>query len=131
MFTHICFLIIPYRVHAAVPFLLQKEFHASVNNIVLSLNCSYEYRLRVALGPAGELSLTSRVRNTNADGKPFSFTFAYHTYFSVSDIRYWQRDPILACFFQIFINCSGGAQLLSKTVRRSYPIRHKTHKQSS
>ncbi|KAG6586093.1 hypothetical protein SDJN03_18826, partial [Cucurbita argyrosperma subsp. sororia] len=47
---------------------------------------SYEYRLRVALGPAGELSLTSRVRNTNADGKPFSFTFAYHTYFSVSDI---------------------------------------------
>ncbi|XP_022969606.1 putative glucose-6-phosphate 1-epimerase [Cucurbita maxima] len=47
---------------------------------------SYEYRLRVALGPAGELLLTSRVRNTNADGKPFSFTFAYHTYFSVSDI---------------------------------------------
>ncbi|KAG6598880.1 hypothetical protein SDJN02_08165, partial [Cucurbita argyrosperma subsp. argyrosperma] len=47
---------------------------------------SYEYRLRVSLGPSGELSLTSRVRNTNADGKPFSFTFAYHTYFSVSDI---------------------------------------------
>ncbi|XP_065849655.1 putative glucose-6-phosphate 1-epimerase [Euphorbia lathyris] len=47
---------------------------------------SFEYRLRVALGPGGDLMLTSRIRNTNADGKPFSFTFAYHTYFSVSDI---------------------------------------------
>ncbi|KAM7267669.1 hypothetical protein ACFE04_009835 [Oxalis oulophora] len=47
---------------------------------------SYEFRLRVALGPGGDLMLTSRIRNTGADGKPFSFTFAYHTYFSVSDI---------------------------------------------
>ncbi|XP_014509088.1 putative glucose-6-phosphate 1-epimerase isoform X1 [Vigna radiata var. radiata] len=47
---------------------------------------SFEFRLRVALGPGGELMLTSRIRNTNNDGKPFSFTFAYHTYFSVSDI---------------------------------------------
>ncbi|CAL9192419.1 unnamed protein product [Musa hybrid cultivar] len=47
---------------------------------------SYEFRLRVALGLGGDLMLTSRIRNTNADGKPFSFTFAYHTYFSVSDI---------------------------------------------
>ncbi|ONI27352.1 hypothetical protein PRUPE_1G081500 [Prunus persica] len=47
---------------------------------------SYEYRLRVALGPGGDLTLISRIRNTNSDGKPFSFTFAYHTYFSVSDI---------------------------------------------
>ncbi|KAF4390904.1 hypothetical protein F8388_005717 [Cannabis sativa] len=47
---------------------------------------SYEFRLRVALGPGGDLMLTSRVRNTNSDGKPFSFSFAYHTYFSVSDI---------------------------------------------
>ncbi|KAK9055260.1 hypothetical protein SSX86_026342 [Deinandra increscens subsp. villosa] len=45
---------------------------------------SFEYRLRVTLGPAGDLMLTSRIRNT--DGKPFTFTFAYHTYFSVSDI---------------------------------------------
>ncbi|KAG1331902.1 Glucose-6-phosphate 1-epimerase [Cocos nucifera] len=48
---------------------------------------SYEFRLRVTLGPGGDLMLTSRIRNTNNDGKPFSFTFAYHTYFSVSDIR--------------------------------------------
>lgn len=83
------FLKIPYTALAAFPFQLLKNSHASVNNnIIIWLNCSYEYRLRVALGPAGELLLTSRVRNTNADGKPFSFTFAYHTYFSVSDIRY-------------------------------------------
>ncbi|XP_052732101.1 putative glucose-6-phosphate 1-epimerase isoform X1 [Vigna angularis] len=48
--------------------------------------CSFEYRLRIALGPGGDLMLTSRIRNTNSEGKPFSFTFAYHTYFSVSDI---------------------------------------------
>ncbi|CAN1811273.1 Putative glucose-6-phosphate 1-epimerase [Linum perenne] len=47
---------------------------------------SFEFRLRVALGPGGDLLLTSRVRNTSTDGKPFSFTFAYHTYFDVSDI---------------------------------------------
>ncbi|PHU11535.1 putative glucose-6-phosphate 1-epimerase [Capsicum chinense] len=44
------------------------------------------FRLRVALSPAGDLMLTSRIRNTNIDGKPFTFTFAYHTYFSFSDI---------------------------------------------
>ncbi|KAF0900144.1 hypothetical protein E2562_027460 [Oryza meyeriana var. granulata] len=47
---------------------------------------SFEFRLRVALGPNGDLSLTSRIRNTNTDGRSFSYTFAYHTYFSVSDI---------------------------------------------
>lgn len=30
--------------------------------------------------------LTSRIRNMNTDGKAFTFTFAYHNYFSVSDI---------------------------------------------
>ncbi|XP_076910687.1 putative glucose-6-phosphate 1-epimerase [Bidens hawaiensis] len=47
---------------------------------------SFEYRLRVTLGPGSDLMLTSRVRNTGTDGKPFTFTFAYHTYFAVSDI---------------------------------------------
>ncbi|KAL9260620.1 putative glucose-6-phosphate 1-epimerase [Drosera capensis] len=47
---------------------------------------SFEFRLRITLGPGGDLMLTSRIRNCNPDGKPFSFTFAYHTYFSVSDI---------------------------------------------
>lgn len=45
---------------------------------------SFEVRIRVSLGVDGSLTLTSRVRNVN--GKPFSFSFAYHTYFSVSDI---------------------------------------------
>ncbi|XVF47630.1 hypothetical protein PTKIN_Ptkin03bG0125200 [Pterospermum kingtungense] len=47
---------------------------------------SYEFRLKVALGPGGDLMLTSRITNTKTDGKPFTFIFAYHTYFSVSDI---------------------------------------------
>ncbi|KAL5223332.1 hypothetical protein ABZP36_028045 [Zizania latifolia] len=44
----------------------------------------FEFRLRVSLSMDGDLSLVSRVRNVN--GKPFSFSFAYHTYLSVSDI---------------------------------------------
>ncbi|KAE8734359.1 putative glucose-6-phosphate 1-epimerase [Hibiscus syriacus] len=46
----------------------------------------YECRLRVALGPTGDLMLTSRIRNTNTDGKPFTFRFAYQTYLFVTDI---------------------------------------------
>ncbi|KAI7741502.1 hypothetical protein M8C21_007732 [Ambrosia artemisiifolia] len=45
---------------------------------------SFELRLRVCLGADGNLTLISRVRNINA--KPFSFSFAYHSYLSVSDI---------------------------------------------
>lgn len=44
----------------------------------------FELRLRVSISMDGDLSLVSRVRNVN--GKPFSFSFAYHTYLSVSDI---------------------------------------------
>ncbi|KAH7291431.1 hypothetical protein KP509_29G016800 [Ceratopteris richardii] len=47
-------------------------------------NFSFEFRLRVTLGPHGELGLTARVRNV--DTKPFTFMVALHTYFSVSDI---------------------------------------------
>ncbi|GAU13615.1 hypothetical protein TSUD_347190 [Trifolium subterraneum] len=45
---------------------------------------SFEFRLRVSLTTGGGLTLISRVRNIN--GKPFSFSFAYHTHFLVSDI---------------------------------------------
>lgn len=45
---------------------------------------SFEFRLRVSLALDGDLTLISRVRNIN--GKPFSFSFAYHTYLAVSDI---------------------------------------------
>lgn len=47
-------------------------------------NHSFEFRLRVTLGPEGELGMTARIRNT--DTKPFTFTVAFQTYFSVSDI---------------------------------------------
>ncbi|CAN1121425.1 Putative glucose-6-phosphate 1-epimerase [Linum perenne] len=46
----------------------------------------YEFRIRITLGPGGDLMLTSRIRNTNTDGKPFTFTFSYNTYFHVTDI---------------------------------------------
>ncbi|KAF5464416.1 hypothetical protein F2P56_014493 [Juglans regia] len=45
---------------------------------------SFEFRLRVSLATNADLMLISRIRNVN--GKPFSFSFAYHTYLSVSDI---------------------------------------------
>ncbi|CAK9163028.1 unnamed protein product [Ilex paraguariensis] len=45
---------------------------------------SFEFRLRVSLTVDGHLNMLSRIRNIN--GKPFSFSFAYHTYFAVSDI---------------------------------------------
>ncbi|KAJ0090372.1 hypothetical protein Patl1_14220 [Pistacia atlantica] len=75
---------------------------------------SFEFRLRVALGPGGDLMLTSRIRNTNADGKPFTFTFAYHTYFSVSDIRF----PSLVCQYLLcnFTNDSSGCWLPRRSV---------------
>lgn len=52
----------------------------------ISFPLSFEFRLRISLAADGVLSLISRIRNIN--GKPFSFSFAYHTYLSVSDIRY-------------------------------------------
>lgn len=44
----------------------------------------YEFRLRVLLTSDGALKLISRIRNIGS--KVFSFSIAYHTYFSVSDI---------------------------------------------
>ncbi|CAI8589339.1 unnamed protein product [Vicia faba] len=45
---------------------------------------SFEFRLKVCLTVDGRLILISRIRNIN--GKPFSFSFAFHTYLSISDI---------------------------------------------
>lgn len=44
----------------------------------------FEFRLRVSLTSNGDLVMISRIRNI--DAKPFNFSFAYHTYLSVSDI---------------------------------------------
>lgn len=53
--------------------------------LIWSILSSFELRLRVSLSGNGYLTMISRVRNVNS--KPFSFSFAYHTYYSVSDIR--------------------------------------------
>ncbi|XP_041029081.1 putative glucose-6-phosphate 1-epimerase [Juglans microcarpa x Juglans regia] len=45
---------------------------------------SFEFRLRVSLAEDGYLTMISRIRNINC--KPFSFSFAYRTYLSISDI---------------------------------------------
>lgn len=68
--------------------------HWWVSSLILS---SFEFRLRITLASDGSLSLISRIRNIN--GKQFSFSFAYHTYFSVSDIRY-------VIPFLFFCNCA-------------------------
>ncbi|ESQ54708.1 hypothetical protein EUTSA_v10026020mg [Eutrema salsugineum] len=52
----------------------------------------YEFRLRVALGHQGDLTLTPRVKNS--DRTPFNFTFAFHPYFSVSDISEIQVEGL-------------------------------------
>ncbi|KFK29102.1 hypothetical protein AALP_AA7G089500 [Arabis alpina] len=52
----------------------------------------FEYRLRIELGDGGDLTLTSRVKNS--DGKPFHFTFALHPYFAVSDISEIQVEGL-------------------------------------
>ncbi|CAI9781530.1 unnamed protein product [Fraxinus pennsylvanica] len=44
----------------------------------------FELRVRASLASDGNLAMISRVRNIN--GKPFSFSFGYHTYLSLSDI---------------------------------------------
>ncbi|ESQ54707.1 hypothetical protein EUTSA_v10025755mg [Eutrema salsugineum] len=52
----------------------------------------FEYRLRIHLGPEGDLTLTSRIKNI--DVKPFNFTMALHPYFSVSDISEIQVEGL-------------------------------------
>ncbi|XP_022858801.1 putative glucose-6-phosphate 1-epimerase, partial [Olea europaea var. sylvestris] len=42
---------------------------------------AFELRVRVSLALDGNLAVISRVRNIN--GKPFSFSFGYHTYLSL------------------------------------------------
>ena len=53
--------------------------------IIIIIFSSFEFRLRVSLAADGHLTIISRIRSVNS--KPFSFSFAYHTYFSISDIR--------------------------------------------
>ncbi|CAN4085010.1 unnamed protein product [Withania somnifera] len=82
---------------------------------------SFEFRLRVALSPAGDLMLTSRIRNTNPDGKPFTFTFAYHTYFSVSDIRYGHQCS--SAVDKIYLSTPTKIAILDHEKKRTFVIR--------
>ena len=82
-----------------------------IQSCSLPMPWSYEFRLKVALSPSGDLMLTSRIKNISSDSKPFQFTFAYHTYFSVSDIRYLVKCHLFAlCLHQVFLTlfeCKG------------------------
>ncbi|KAG2720508.1 hypothetical protein I3760_02G038800 [Carya illinoinensis] len=72
----------PHRVSYFEP---QSSLVCMVDNILGAFMSSLVvFCLRVSLATNGDLILISRVRNVN--GKPFSFSFAYHTYLSVSDI---------------------------------------------
>jgi len=76
--------------------------------LIWSILSSFELRLRVSLAGNGYLTLISRVRNVNS--KPFSFSFAYHTYYSVSDIRSVTKcdhgDQFYISNFLVFAICN-------------------------
>lgn len=74
---------------------ISKYFLFLTFSLSLWPSLSFEFRLRVSLSSDGNLILISRIRNIN--GKPFSFSLAYNTHFSVSDIRY------IAYFLDLFI----------------------------
>ncbi|XP_047046278.1 putative glucose-6-phosphate 1-epimerase isoform X2 [Lolium rigidum] len=57
---------------------------------------SFEFGFRIALDALGDLSLTS-------DGRPFPYTFAYHTNFSVSDIRFLVIVVHVVCLIVVVI----------------------------
>ncbi|KAF9667589.1 hypothetical protein SADUNF_Sadunf15G0039200 [Salix dunnii] len=65
------------------------EVASQMKSFLLSLGSLFgNIGSRVALGTGRDLMLTTRIRNIIADGKPLTFTFAYHTCFSVLDIRF-------------------------------------------
>jgi len=59
------------------------------------------------------LSLISRIRNVN--GKPFSFSFAYHTYLSVSDIRSGIICPAHHYVYLLLISMSDMLRLVNSS----------------
>ncbi|GAB4857485.1 hypothetical protein Ancab_015394 [Ancistrocladus abbreviatus] len=75
------------------PQLLPNEYHSQPSiNLILKPSEEdlkiwphrFEFRLRISVSEDGHLIFISRIRNPN--GKPFSFSIAFRTYFSVSDI---------------------------------------------
>ena len=72
-----------------------------------AISFSFEFRLRVSLNVDGHLTLISRIRNV--DGKPFSFSIAFHTYFSISDIRYGKFLVQMGLVSLVIISCESWA----------------------
>ncbi|XP_012835420.1 PREDICTED: putative glucose-6-phosphate 1-epimerase isoform X2 [Erythranthe guttata] len=90
----------PPRDHAFVDFILDNM----PDNFPDWPNHRFELRLRVILGPTGDLTMISRVKNVNTDGNPFTFKFAYHTYFSVSDIMATQVEGLETVDYVDYLN---------------------------
>ncbi|KAL7125140.1 hypothetical protein ABFS83_14G096000 [Erythranthe nasuta] len=90
----------PPRDHAFVDFILDNM----PDNFPDWPNHRFELRLRVILGPTGDLTMISRVKNVNTDGNPFTFKFAYHTYFSVSDIMATQVEGLERVDYVDYLN---------------------------
>ncbi|EYU30616.1 hypothetical protein ABFS82_11G062200 [Erythranthe guttata] len=67
-------------------------------------NHKFELRLRVILGPTGDLTMTTRVKNVNTNGEPFTFKFAYHSYFSVSNIRATQIEGLQGLDYRDYLD---------------------------
>ncbi|KAL8037807.1 hypothetical protein ABFX02_11G061900 [Erythranthe guttata] len=67
-------------------------------------NHKFELRLRVVLGPTGDLTMTTRVKNVNTNGEPFTFKFAYHSYFSVSNIRATRIEGLHGLDYRDYLN---------------------------
>ncbi|KAJ1414686.1 Glycoside hydrolase-type carbohydrate-binding [Sesbania bispinosa] len=84
---------------------------------------SFEFRLRVSLTTDGDLSLISRVRNIN--GKPFSFSFAYHTYLLVSDISSMMQFKLLLLYEvdRVYLSSPNIIAVLDHERKRTYVIR--------
>ncbi|GLT28385.1 hypothetical protein SLA2020_033250 [Shorea laevis] len=76
----------------------------------------FKLHLRVALADDGSLILVSRVRN--ACSKPFTFTFAYHTYLAVSDIDDVRVEGLDTCDY--LDNLKGGMRSTEQGISLSF-----------
>ncbi|GLT48156.1 hypothetical protein SLA2020_217970 [Shorea laevis] len=77
---------------------------------------NFKFHLRVALADDGSLILVSRVRNVCS--KPFTFTFAYHTYLAVSDIGEVRVEGLETCDY--LDNLKGGMRSTEQGISLSF-----------
>ncbi|XP_031504492.1 putative glucose-6-phosphate 1-epimerase [Nymphaea colorata] len=86
-------------------------FSDNLRNILAceSISECFEFRLNVALATGGNLVMMSRIRNV--DVKPFSFTFAFHAYFSVSDISNVYLHQVINILILKMINANSNGHV--------------------